>query len=219
MTMSAIPDFKYYLFDVDGTLLDTSEMIYQTFRYLSSKYGAKELSKAEVIPLIGLPLSEIFRRHYPAELSSNFAAVVAQIHAFQNSRIVSMVSLFPSVLSGLVALKEQGKKLGVVTSRNPETLGLLLEHFRLKAFFEVIITPADTTSHKPAPEPLLLALDKLSALPQEAVYIGDAEVDLLCAKAAGVTAVLVNWSQNDSTIFSVQPNYRIASMLELSPQR
>ena len=93
----------------------------------------------------------------------------------------------------LVRLKDEGRRLGIVTAKRRKTVALAFDQIPLEHLFETVVGGDETERHKPDPEPLLLALERLGANPEETAYVGDAPFDVKAAKAAGVFSVAVTW--------------------------
>ena len=93
----------------------------------------------------------------------------------------------------LVRFKDEGRRLGIVTAKRRATVELAFATVPLGHLFETIVGGDETERHKPAPEPLLLALERLGARPDETAYVGDAPFDVRAAKAAGIHSVAVTW--------------------------
>ncbi len=100
-------------------------------------------------------------------------------------------------------LKARGYKTGIVTSRLWHTTEIGLKKYDMEQYFDAIVTCDDTDRHKPDPEPVNIALERLGSRPEESVMVGDSMFDILCARNAGVKAVLVSWalavSEEDKT--------------------
>ena len=97
------------------------------------------------------------------------------------------------VVNVLDRLVEEGRRLGLVTAKRQRTVALAERALPLTRYFDVVVTIADTEQHKPNPDPILVALERLRAAPEEAAYVGDSPFDVCAAKAAGVGAVAVTW--------------------------
>jgi pyrophosphatase PpaX len=95
----------------------------------------------------------------------------------------------------LARLKERGHRLGIVTAKRRSTAELAFERVPLGHLFETIVGGDDTERHKPDPQPLLLAADRMGADPAQTAYVGDSPFDIRAAKAAGMFAVGVTWGR------------------------
>ena len=93
----------------------------------------------------------------------------------------------------LLQLKDEGRRLGIVTAKRRQTVELAFARLPIEHLFETVVGGDETERHKPDPEPLLLALERLGAGPEEAAYVGDAPFDVRAAKAAGLYAIAVAW--------------------------
>src|SRR5207248_4757601 len=92
-------------------------------------------------------------------------------------------------------LESEGRRLGLVTAKRRATVDLAFDRVALRHLFETVVCGDDTTRHKPDPDPILLALERLGARPEETVYVGDAPFDIRAAQAAGVHSVAVTWGR------------------------
>jgi pyrophosphatase PpaX len=93
----------------------------------------------------------------------------------------------------LVRLKDEGRRLGIVTAKRRKTVALAFDQIPLEHLFETVVGGDETARHKPDPEPLLLALERLEADAGDTAYVGDAPFDIRAAKAAGVFSIAVTW--------------------------
>ncbi|RLG28889.1 hypothetical protein DRN98_09000 [Methanosarcinales archaeon] len=207
--------YKAYLFDGDGTLYDTAEMIYQCFAYSCKKFGNVNVTRDAVFGNIGIPLRPQLE-HFLGPLSDEKAAEVMQTHmAYQLTIYKDYLTLFPGVAETLQQLKKNGKKLSVVTSRKIQTLSLYLETTGIKVLFDTLITPESTREHKPEPEPAFAALKALGCAPSEALFVGDSVYDIACGAEAGTDTAFVGWSHIPVSSVPIQPTYIINKMSEL----
>lgn len=192
------------LFELDGTLADTTELIISCFRETLRMLELPPRSDAQILSEIGRPLHLQARDIDPGraqEIFDLYQRLYAQHHD-------EMVREFPGVRESLAALAARGYRLGVVTSKRSSSAGPDLEFFRLAPFFELVITADDTSRHKPQPDPLLEALRRLGVGPVQATYIGDSPYDLRCAHAAGVLAGAVAWGPFSREVLQAErPDY------------
>lgn len=179
------------LFDFDGTIMDTNNVILMSWQHTFRTLANREEDEAVLTATFGEPLEITMRRFFPDRQLEESIEVYRQ---FQRDNFSSLITLFPGMKELIVALKEQGYKVGLVTSRLYQTSMEGLEKYQLTKYFDAIVTPEDTTKHKPDPEPVNIALQKLGARPEQAVMLGDTLFDILCARNAGVRSILVAWS-------------------------
>lgn len=204
-----------YLFDCDGTLIDTTELIYQCFLFSCKKFGNLEVKREEVFSNIGIPLQNQLL-HFLGPVSEEKLSEIIKAHMdYQLKIFKNYLSLFPHVAETLSQFKNKGKKLGVVTSRKTFTLNLYFKHTGILHFFDILITPESTEKHKPDPEPALEALKRLLCSAEETLFIGDSVYDMECGERAGMDTAFVTWSKIDPDSLSTTPTYFIDEMKEL----
>lgn len=207
--------YKTYLFDVDGTLIDTTQMVYQCFLRTCKKYAGITVTKQKIFANIGIPLNNHFKL-LMGQLSDEKEKEITAYHMdYQVSIFKEHLKIFDGVYEGLQRLKEKGKKLAVVTSRKRPTLELYLEYVDILKFFDVLISPESTKKHKPFPDPAIEAMSQLASLQEESIMIGDATFDIECGTVAGIDTAFVSWSKNDVKLFQTKPTYIINSMEDL----
>jgi pyrophosphatase PpaX len=209
-------DYSYYLFDADGTLIDTTELIYQCFVHTCRIFGDMDVSRPDVVRNIGLTLRMQMEKYFGPLTDEQFAVRAAEHMKHQLSIYPRYLRVFPTVLEALSLLKRAGKACAIVTSRRRQTLDLYLEKTGILDFFNVFVTPENTQRHKPDPEPALEALRLLGvARKNEAIFIGDSEYDIECGRNAGIDTAFVSWSHNDPAALPAQPTYVIGDMMQL----
>ncbi|MFP4363133.1 MAG: HAD family hydrolase [Spirochaetia bacterium] len=208
-------EYNAYLFDADGTLLDTFEMIYQCFQHTLGKYDGPDVDRKTIESHVGIPLRTQLE-HYLGELDDKMAAEIVKTHGDYQYRIYKdYLQPFPDVLSVLSRLKNAGKKLAVVTSRREPSISDYLEHIGALDLFTAIITPDHAERPKPHPAPVLKALSELGVDKGDALFVGDAVYDIQAGNSAGVDTAFVSWSKVD--LNGHTPTYRINSFTELLP--
>ena len=180
------------LFDLDGTLLDSTELILSSYRHtLRSHRG--EVPPDEVwIEGLGTPLRVQFRRF--TDDPNEIDAMVATYRDHNLAHHDAMVSAFPGIAEAVRQLMERGVKLGIVTSKNRSSTIRGLQSGSLDNLFEVLVTADDVESPKPDPEPVRLALEQLDTEAEETVFVGDSPHDLVAGRAGGVATAAVLWT-------------------------
>ncbi len=208
-------NYTTYLFDVDGTLLNTNELIYSTFLNTCKVYKKIEISREIVNKHIGIPLKSQLEI-YLGKLSDSEMDRVLNIHSgYQKEIYKETIEIFPGIIQGLEKLINQGKKIGIVTSRTRDTLDLFLKHTKLFDYFEIICSPEMTKHHKPHPEPVIWTMERLNSTPAETLFIGDATYDIESGSSAGVDTAFVSWSHNNPKDLTINPTYIINSLEDL----
>jgi pyrophosphatase PpaX len=207
--------YRCYLFDADGTLIDTRELIYRCFVHSLGRFGVKKVRREQITAGIGLTLRAQMEK-YLGPLSEERYQEVRAVHMGRQLEIYPRyLKAFPGVAEGLQALKELGKSCGVVSSRMRDTLTLYLQATGLLDAMDVLVTPEDTERHKPHPDPLLAAVRKCGVRKEHVVYVGDATYDMECGSAAGVDTALALWGGNAADTMKVRPTYCLAGLGEL----
>lgn len=206
--------YDNYLFDADGTLFDTVDLICTCFDYITRKYGGITVDRSTIIAGIGSPLRSQLMDHLGSDLDHE--QVLADYLEYQLSIMEDKIAPFPHVAETLGTLKGAGKKLALVTSRRRFSLERILESTDTAKYFDVLITPEDTEKHKPDAEPALKAMALLGADRTNTVFTGDAHYDICSGASAGVDTVFVNWSHIKRSSLPVQPTWAIDSLQELT---
>ena len=181
---------KYILFDFDGTLVNTNDVILASWQHTYRNYLGHEMPVDHITSCFGEPLLLTMEREFPGVDPQESADVYRQ---FQLENADKLVTIFPGIKELLADLKEAGYVLGIVTSRTRESALRYMDMFDITSYFSDLVTCDDTTVHKPNPEPILLAMSKLGASAEESIMIGDSPFDIKCANNAGVDSVMVNW--------------------------
>lgn len=180
------------LFDFDGTLMDTIPLIVETFQYVFRRHLGHPGDEAEILASIGMPLESFFAS-WPDDLAQEMLQTYLTYNA---GHLQTGIAIFRGVPELLASLRERGLLLGIVTSKRMRSLGPTLDQFGLREYFDLLLTKEDTARHKPHPEPLQVAMQRLGlADPSRVIYVGDSIHDLTCAVNAGCQPVMVGWTR------------------------
>ncbi|HZR93475.1 MAG TPA: HAD-IA family hydrolase [Gaiellaceae bacterium] len=182
--------FPVVLFDLDGTLIDSGAMIVASMQHAARSVLGREIPEEVLAAAVGGPgLVAQMRLLDPTRVDELVAAYRAH-----NEPLHEELEAFWEVVEVLPTLRAEGRRLGVVTAKRHATVRLAFDRLpELAASFDVVVAADDTVRHKPAPDPILKALERLDAPPAEAAYVGDSPFDVRAAKAAGVYAIAVGW--------------------------
>lgn len=181
--------FPVVLFDLDGTVIDSGAIILASMRHAAKEVLGEEPPDELLMAAVGGPGLE------------------AQMHALAPDRVDELVTVYRAhneplheelvccagIDGLLVRLKDEGRRLGIVTAKRRATVTLAFDVLPLEHLFETVVGGDETRAHKPDPEPLLLAAERMNAEPKECAYVGDSPFDVRAAKAAGMFAVAVTW--------------------------
>ncbi len=213
-------EYDAYLFDADGTLIDTKELIFRSFLHMGEAMDAGALDHDLIRNTIGLPMARQLRLFLGEGRDEEYYARAGAAYTeFQMAHADDFLRAFPGSVETLRELRRRGKKLAVVTSRRLLTTKPFLEQLGLLEFFDLLVTPEDTEKHKPDPEPALLAMRRLGATPEKTVFIGDAVFDIQCGKAAGMDTIFVVWGGVDPSGWDVRPDWTVDRFDRILPER
>ena len=204
-----------YLFDLDGTLLDTVDLICESYRHLTLKILGKAVGRSEVVPLIGIPLKEQFRRFFTGLDVKDLDSLVDQFMEYQYKIYRDYLKVFPAVPETLSRLKQDGAVMGIVTSRRKASTETYLTETGIRGYFDVLVTPVDTARHTPDAAPVLKALQLLDRDPSDTLVVGDAEFDIVSGRSAGTDTAFALWGINDPGKLPVAPTWLLGSMSDL----
>ncbi|MDD4200981.1 MAG: HAD-IA family hydrolase [Eubacteriales bacterium] len=179
------------VFDFDGTLMDTNNVIIQSWQHTYRTLTGHEGDLNYILSTFGEPLELSLKNAFPDVISEESVNIYRTWH---KENYFDMIKLFPGITEMLQEAKDRGYKLGIATSRVEATLYQGLEKYDLTDMFDEIVTIEEVKKHKPDPECLFRVLEKINSLPQSAAMIGDSRLDMMCARNAGTKAILVGWS-------------------------
>ncbi len=204
---------KAILFDLDGTLIDSTDLILNSFNYVLKTYLKKEVPEDRIRSLFGRPL------HYQMALFGGEKQADELVKRYREHNLASHKEYLKPIDGAketLEILKKRGYKLGLVTSKKEDAARLGMQICQIETYFDVFVFSDDVKIHKPEPEPVLCALRKLNLRPQEAVYVGDSTYDIICGQRAGVKTVGVGYTPvGREALLAVKPDHWIEDIKEL----
>lgn len=204
---------KAILFDLDGTLIDSTDLILNSFNYVLKTYLKKEVPEDEIRSLFGRPL------YYQMALFGGEERADELVKRYREHNLASHAEYLKPIDGAretLEVLKKRGYRLGLVTSKKEDAARLGMQICQIETYFEVFVFSDDVKIHKPEPEPILYALKKLNLRPQEAVYVGDSTYDIICGQRAGVKTVGVGYTPvGREALLAAKPDYWIEDIKEL----
>jgi pyrophosphatase PpaX len=181
--------FPVVLFDLDGTVIDSAAIILASMRHAAEQVLGSAPPDAELMAAVGGPGLEAQMR----ALAPDRVDELVRVYRAHNEPLHDELSCCAGIDEVLVRLKEEGHTLGIVTAKRRATADLAFARVPLGHLFETVVGGDETARHKPDPDPLLLAAERLGVDPADCAYVGDSPFDIRAAHAAGMHAVAVTW--------------------------
>jgi len=204
-TERALPRRPTILFDLDGTLIDSIELILTSARYAFEKLERDAPSDSEWLAGIGIPLFTMFGRY--ARDEEDVGVLIAAYREYQLANHDRLTRCYDNVVDTVKALNERGHEIGIVTSKSEALAMRGLAHVRLARYVDTIVGCDGSTRHKPDPEPVQIALTRLDCPPRDAIFVGDSVHDIIAGNAAGVRTAAATWGAfKRSDLESARPN-------------
>jgi len=183
--------FPVVLFDLDGTVVDSGGIILASMRHATREVLGRDFGDAELMQAVGGPGLEAQMEVFAPERVDE----LVRVYRAHNEPLHDELEACVGMEDVLLRLHEQGHRLGVVTAKRRSTVELAFARVPIAHLFETVVGGDETQKHKPDPEPLLLAAERMNARPDETAYVGDSPFDIRAAKAAGMHAIAVTWGR------------------------
>ena len=206
---SVSPPWSTVVFDLDGTLVDTIGLIVASYQHAAREVLGHELDERRVLAFIGRPLIECWR-----EVDAERADALFASYTLWNEAHPHLIQPYAGADDLLRALHAAGVGVAVATSKRRDPALLALERCGLADLVPVLVTMEDTPVHKPDPAPLLLALGQAGGWVDRAAYVGDAAVDILAARAAGMQGIGVLWGAGERAAIEAAGPYAVAPTMD-----
>jgi pyrophosphatase PpaX len=206
--------FRIVLFDLDGTLIDSGPIILASMQHAVRSVLGRDIPPEE----LGMSIGGQGIVAQMQSIDAEHADELLEAYREHNDGLHETLEAFDELVALLPSLKAEGRKLGIVTAKRHRTVALALDRFpALANVFDVVVGFEDTDRHKPDPDPVLLAVEKLDGAPSEAVYVGDSPFDIGAARAAGVYGVAVGWGgiHPDERLLAEKPDAFVRTPEEL----
>ncbi len=204
---------KYIIFDFDGTIADTNELIIDAWQHIFTHYRGEKEEESKLYHTFGETLEYSIKNMIPEADTEEAISMYREYQRTNNHR----KHLFPEIRELMEYLKDRSYVQAVVTSRTAKTTEAYMKDLGIEDYFDLVITCDDVKAHKPDPLPLLIALEKLGAEREEAIMIGDTRFDIGCANNAGVDSALAGWSKafSEDDLLKYTPTHRLENPMDL----
>ncbi len=201
------------LFDLDGTLIDSNELIIKSFDETMKKYmPQRSFSRKDLIDMVGPPLKETFK------IATDDPNVILEMIDFYRKVYVTLefdyISLYPNVIETLKIFSEHNINMGIVTTKFKESAIPSIEAYHLDKYITSFCYLDDITEHKPHPEPIFYALKQFDNF-TNVLMVGDNTSDILAGKNASCYTCGVEWSLKKDLIKELNPDFWIHDYSEL----
>jgi len=180
--------YKGIIFDIDGTLTSTNELIFASFNYVAEKYLNRTFSDKELISFFG-PTEDVILKQWCGE---NYEKARKDYYDFYSEHH-HMADLYPGIKEILKDVKSKNIFLSIYTGKGKDAATITLKKLGIYDYFDLIITGDDVKEHKPSPEGIHIFLEKFNLKKEEVLMIGDAIYDIKAARKAGIEIASVVW--------------------------
>lgn len=205
--------FDVVLFDIDGTILDTREFIFQAYKYTIALHLNKEVTWAEVAPTLGLSLRECYRILTGLE-DVNHLMVTHDEFQYRNFQLIVAYRNTQRVLE---SFKKARIAMGAITNRYGKQVLQSLKTADIDEYFKMILTPLDVINPKPDPESIFKVLKRLGVSAKRAVFIGDSPADIEAGKAAGVKTIAALYGFHGGKLAESKPDFLVGDIEQIIP--
>jgi len=208
--------FRAVLFDLDGTLIDSTRLIIESYHHTMRVHRGHTLAEAEWIKGLGTPLRVQFRRF--TDDPDEIQRMIATYREWNLAHHDQMVRGFPGAVEAVRALKAAGVKLAIVTSKNRHGVRIGLERGGFDGPFDTVVTSDDLEASKPDPAPVVAALAALGESPDAALFVGDSPHDIAAGRNAGTRTAACLWGPFERAVLEAEnPDYFLTAFGELLP--
>ena len=203
--------FAGIIFDIDGTLTSTNELIFATFNHIAEKYLNKHFTDQEITKMFGPTEDVILKQWCP----DNYEEARKDYYDFYEKNH-SMADLYPGIIEILDILKKKNILLSIYTGKGRDASIITLKKLKIYDYFDLIITGDEVKEHKPSPEGITLFLEEFNLPKVKVLMVGDAPSDIRASRTAGVKIASVIWdSYSKDEVLKLNPDYLFNSVAEL----
>lgn len=206
--------YSTFLFDFDGTLLDSNDHVISCFQATFREVLGKELPRDTITATFGIPLGKAIE-----DLEPEHAEELIRVYRKHSDAIgLSMMHEIDGARDLLRRLHEIGCTVAIVTSKKEVNATAQMAHIGISEYVDLLVGPEKTTAHKPDPAPIYCALELLGAHPDDCLMVGDSPHDILCGKNAHVDTAGVRFTAVDlDSLLATSPTYMLSHLSDLLP--
>lgn len=202
--------FDLYVFDLDGTLVDSRGDIAAAVNLARGDLGLGPLAPEEISGYIGEGVRRLMERAIDSDLHGQLESAIARFRFHYRDHLLDTTRPYPGVPALLETLAARGARMAVVSNKPRDFSEAILRGLSLLSHFDLVLGGDSLPERKPRPEPLLHVLAALGALPARALMVGDSRIDVLAARAAGLSVCAVTWGLEErATLEVLGPDYLV----------
>lgn len=180
--------FDGYIFDIDGTLTSTNQLIFDSFNYIAKKYLDRTFTDDEIILLFG-PTEDVILQKWCGDKYEEAREDYYKYYSDHHG----IAGLYEGIKEILQHLKDKGYPIGIFTGKGRTASLITLEKLGIDQYFDLIVTGDDVENHKPSPEGILKFVNHFGLIPERVLMIGDSVSDVVASKEAGIKIASVLW--------------------------
>lgn len=183
---------KLIIFDLDGTIIDSSGDITDSINYAIEPYGAAPLTVRETISLVGEGISRLMEKVIEKEgMDADRDYLIKRFLEYYSGHLVDKTTVYPGVKEALEKLN--GYKKALISNKRESLSSEILKTLELSKYFDLVVGSDTTPEKKPSPVPVQYTLSKFDVSPEEAVIVGDSNYDIEAGRAAGIKTIAVTY--------------------------
>lgn len=202
------------IFDLDGTLIDSSADITRCLNVVLKSYGFGERKEEEVQGFIGDGIRILLEKACGSQDAELLSKMEKSLKSYYSEHCIETTHLYPGVAETLKHFRE--KKMALISNKPYEMVIKTLEHFSVRDYLKVVLGAESTANRKPHPEPILKAVEILKAKPLETLVVGDGTTDILAGKSAGTWTCAVTYGYRSAEeLQAAGPDFVISRIEEL----
>lgn len=204
--------FDGYIFDIDGTLTSTNQLIFDSFNFISKKYLNRTFTDEEIISLFG-PTEDVILRQW---CSDRYEEARNDYYKYYRDHH-GIAGLYDGIKEILHILKSESYPIGIFTGKGREASLITLNKLEIDHYFDMIITGDDVENHKPSPEGILKFINHFKLKPEKVLMIGDSVSDVIASREAGIKIASVLWdSYGHEEVKTLNSDYYFYSVKDLN---
>ncbi len=181
--------FEGIIFDIDGTLTATNDLIFATFNHITKKYLNRIYTPKEITSFFG-PTEDVIVKKL---MGDKYEEAMKDYHDFYESNHPKMVHAFEGIVELVKELHNKNIYLSIYTGKGRRTSEITLKQIGLYDYFNMIVSGDDIKGHKPSPEGIKKFIEKFNLPREKVLMIGDAPADIKAARATGIKVATVLW--------------------------